>query len=264
MVFACTLFSSSKGNCTYVRSGNDKFLIDAGVSAKRIADALREIGTSLEEIDCIFVTHEHTDHIKGLQVVCKKYGIPVYAPYLSIRYIKQHFPELAPYLRENNGGDTVTLSDTVITAYDTPHDSQASVCFRITTPNCVIGYATDIGYVSDNVWQALCGAEYVVVESNHDLELLDNGPYPRALKNRILSDYGHLSNCDCGQLLCRLAQNGTRRIVLAHLSEENNRPPLALAAARGTLMGSGFRVGEQVVVRVAPPDEACEIVNIKE
>lgn len=264
MVFACTLFSSSKGNCTYVRSGRDEFLIDAGVSAKRICDSLCGIGADIKNISAIFITHEHIDHIKGLAVISKKYGIPVYAPYLCARYIKTSFPEVAPYLCENNPGNTVKLQDTVITAYATPHDSQGSVCFRITTPSGVIGYATDIGHASEQVWEALCGADSVVVESNHDLELLENGPYPRALKNRILSDYGHLSNCDCGSLLCRLVHSGTKRIVLAHLSEENNRPPLALAAARGTLMGSGIRVGEEVILRVAPPDGVCEIMNIKE
>lgn len=264
MVFACTLFSSSKGNCTYIRSGRDEFLIDAGVSAKRIADALVNIGTDIKRISAIFVTHEHIDHIKGLAVISKKYAIPVYAPYLCARYIKTNFPDVSPFLCENNPGNTVTLLDTSVTAYATPHDSQGSVCFRITTQNGVIGYATDIGHVSDQVWDALCGADSVVIESNHDLELLNSGPYPRALKNRILSDYGHLSNCDCGQLLCRLVHSGTKRVVLAHLSEENNRPPLALAAARGTLMGSGIRVGEEVILRVASPDGVCEIMNIKE
>lgn len=264
MVFACTLFSSSKGNCAYFRSGSDEFLIDAGVSAKRICDALRGIGTDIKNISAIFITHEHSDHIKGLSVICKKYGVPVYAPYLCKNYINSYYPEVSPFIVENNPGNTVVLSDTSVTAYATPHDSQGSVCYRITTPKGVIGYATDIGHISDQVWEALCGADSVVVESNHDLELLENGPYPRSLKNRILSDYGHLSNCDCGEVLCRLAYSGTKHIVLAHLSEENNRPPLALAAARGTLMGSGVRVGEQVTLRVAPPDGICEIMNIKE
>ena len=264
MVFACTLFSSSKGNCTYIRSGRDEFLIDAGVSAKRITDALAGIGTDIKNISAIFVTHEHTDHIKGLAVISKKHGIPVYAPYLCGRYIKKNMPDVSPFLCENEPGNTVNLADTAVTAYATPHDSQGSVCFRITTPDGVIGYATDIGHISDQVWDALRGADSVVVESNHDLELLEDGPYPRTLKNRILSDYGHLSNCDCGQLLCRLVNSGTKRIVLAHLSEENNRPPLALAAARGTLAGSGIRVGEEVILRVAPPDGVCEIMNVKE
>ncbi len=260
MVFACTLFSSSKGNCTYIKSGRDEFLIDAGVSAKRICDALKSVNADIKNISAIFVTHEHSDHIKGLSVLCKKYEIPVYAPYLCIRYINNNFSDVTPFLIENNGGDTVNLKDTVITAFATPHDSQGSVCFRIQTPAGVIGYATDIGHISDDVWQALCGAQSVVVESNHDLDLLTRGPYPQALKKRILSDYGHLSNCDCGQLLCRLVHNGTKRIVLAHLSEENNRPPLALAAARGTLAGSGVRVGEDVILRIAPPDGVCEIM----
>ena len=123
------------------------------------------MGGDIKKISAIFITHEHTDHIKGLAVISKKYGIPVYAPYLCARYIKSVFPEVAPFLCENNPGNTVELTDTVITAYATPHDSQGSVCFRITTPNGVIGYATDIGYASEQVWEALSGADSVVVRN---------------------------------------------------------------------------------------------------
>ena len=163
---------------------------------------------------------------------------------------------------ENNPGNTVVLSDTSVTAYAAPHDSQGSVCYRITTPNGIIGYATDIGHISEDVWEALCGADSVVIESNHDLELLENGPYPRLLKNRILSDYGHLSNCDCGDILCRLVCNGTKHVVLAHLSEENNRPEIAYQRAFDGLREYG--VGDTIRLSVAPPDHTSNIIKLDE
>ena len=261
MVYACTLFSSSGGNCAYIRSGRDELLIDAGVSARRINESLHELGTDLANIRAILVTHEHTDHIKGIGTISRRYGIPVYAPFLCVNYIRKQFPESAPYLRENDAGSVLEFGDTRVTAFATPHDSCSSVCFRIETPCAVIGYATDIGYVSDQVYAALCGADGVVVEANHDLGMLSDGCYPAVLKKRIASQYGHLSNIDCASLICRLVRSGTKHIVLAHLSEENNRPPLALAAARGTLAGQGITVGGELTVRVAPPDGVCEILT---
>lgn len=257
------LFSSSSGNCTYVKNGNEEILIDAGVSAKQISNALLKLGTSLEKISAIFVTHEHIDHIKALNVISRHHKIPIYAPAKSIDYICNTMQWTEDHLVENNGGNVVNFDSFSVSAFSTPHDSLGSVCFRIETETETLGYATDIGHLTDTVKKALSGCKNVVIESNYDPYMLKNGPYPYSTKQRILGSKGHLSNGECASFLPELVRSGTDNIVLAHLSVNNNKPHIALAESRGALNALGLCVGDevgkcQVRLRTAMPDSIVE------
>lgn len=262
---AYMLFSSSKGNTAYLKCGSDEILIDAGVSARRICNALKDIGTSIKNIKAIFITHEHNDHIKGLQTLSKHYEIPIYAPYLSAKHISKNLPSTAPFLKENDDGSYVDFDNIRIHTIGTPHDSLASVGFKIDMGEKTFGYATDIGYLSENVEKMLLGCNYVVIESNHDIDMLKQGDYPYFLKNRILGRKGHLSNSACARFLPQLVKQGAENIVLAHLSENNNRPQIAYGESKGRLASNGIKVcingcSGDVNLSVAKPDSAVKII----
>ena len=237
MISCIPLFSGSTGNSTYVSSDGEQFLIDCGVSCKAVSAALESIGSSLSQIRGIFVTHEHIDHIKGLETISKKYDIPVYMNTNSAKYIycTDSFMNLRKNIRILDPAESIKTENAKIDVFKTPHDSWGSVCYRVTDRDDTLGYATDIGYVTKGIASALLGCKKVVLESNHDIEMLKNGPYPVYLQNRILSKNGHLSNDDCARFVPFLAESGTEKIWLAHLSKENNLPPLALECAKNAL-----------------------------
>ncbi len=264
--FACTLFSSSKGNCTYIKNRGEEFLIDAGVSVRSLESALAVLSTSLKNIRCIFVTHEHSDHIKGIVNVMKKYGIKVYAPFMARNAMQRLDPvteEIVPF--DDGLSANICLTETGVTAYRTPHDAEGSVCYRFDFGNTALGFATDIGHVSRNVESCLVGCEAVVIESNYDVSMLKNGSYPAQLKRRISGSHGHLSNTDCAAFAPRLVNSGAISLVLAHLSEENNLPSLAFSETNGSLAASGIKVcgggsPGDTSLAVAPKAGICRII----
>lgn len=230
----CNLYSGSKGNASLICARGKKILIDAGKSARSLCCALNSIGVSPESIDAIFITHEHTDHISALQTYSHKYNTPIHILLSSAK--KKFYGLRDEKLFSNmvfhaNPNFEVKIGDLCIRSFPTPHDSCGSVGYKISfedngkTVN--IGYATDIGYVTDEIYDNLLGCEAIVIESNHDKEMLKTGPYPYELKQRIASKHGHLSNCECAELCATLTQKGTKSIMLAHLSEENNLPEIA-------------------------------------
>lgn len=237
MIKCFPLFSGSAGNSTYISCDGEEFLIDVGVSCKAVSTALEGIGSSISNIRGIFVTHEHIDHIKGLEIISKKYDIPVYMNTNSAKYIycNDGFENLRRSVRILDPAEYIKTENAKFDVYKTPHDSWGSVCYRVTAGNESFGIATDIGYVTKGIASALMGCSTVVIESNHDVDLLKNGPYPVYLQNRILSRSGHLSNEDCAKFLPYLAQSGTKKIYLAHLSRENNHPEIALECAKNAL-----------------------------
>ncbi len=243
---AYVLFSSSGGNCTYIKNEKEEILIDAGLSAKQISDSLLKLGTKLSNISSIFITHEHIDHIKALNVICRHHRIPVYAPVESIDYISKNMPWTEDLLVENSGGAVWELDTMRIISYNTPHDSLGSLCFRIETGSETLGYATDIGHLTDDVKRALLGCENVVIESNYDPYMLKNGQYPYSTKQRIAGNRGHLSNGECAAFLPQLVKSGTKNIVLAHLSVNNNKPHIALGESRGALNACGICTNEEI------------------
>jgi phosphoribosyl 1,2-cyclic phosphodiesterase len=254
-----TLFSGSSGNCHYIRSQTTEILIDAGVSARSIETSLQEIGSSTRNISAVFITHEHTDHVRGLEVMSKKFAIPVHMTELSAdALIKDESCALSKTVVKHHPLYTVTVGDITVSSFVTPHDSACCVGYRVEFPlgDSIhkIGVATDIGHVESNLIDALYGVDECIIESNHDVSMLMTGPYPYMLKRRILSPHGHLSNDDCGKLLNILAQSGTHAFMLAHLSKENNYPPTAELTAKSALAAY-----PNIRVTVAAPNKPTEI-----
>ncbi len=257
------LYSSSKGNSVYIKHGNDEFLIDCGVSARSIEISLSHLNTSLRNINAIFITHEHTDHIKGLQTIVKHFDMPIYAPKNSCEFLSEYALLGENRLKPLATGELIELNDTLICPIATPHDARGSVGFRIRAGEEIIGYFTDIGHLSEGVLRGLSGCRRVVIESNHDIDMLKGGSYPYPLKQRILGEYGHLSNELCARLLPHLAKHGTESFMLAHLSEENNLPEVALKESLSALTQSGYTVNTEAPdalrLCVAPARGICEL-----
>lgn len=236
----CSLFSSSSGNCTYIGSSSGGILVDVGVSAKRAENALHEIGVSPQSIQGIFVTHEHTDHISGVRVFASRYGIPVFATPGTLQGM-----ERAGALNEKTEAFEVNprgtaAGDLCVTPFATSHDARQSCGYTVTTGDGKkLAVCTDLGVMTDEVKQAVTGSDLILLESNHDVNMLRNGPYPYELKRRILSDIGHLSNEACADAAVELMETGTVRFLLGHMSKENNFPPLALETTRAAMKMAG-------------------------
>ena len=237
-----TLYSGSGGNAIYIRVGETAILVDAGKSARTLCRSLCEIGADIADVRAVFVTHEHSDHVSALEVLSKKYDFPIHIMEKSATRFDRLLPSLLhEHLVRHEGMFCETVGELTVSSFRTPHDSRMSVGYRISflddDGEHVLGIATDIGYVSDSVRDGLCGCEAVVLECNHDVEMLMTGPYPADLKRRIASRRGHLSNTDCAAFSTRLAQSGMKRLLLAHLSETNNLPDLALSEVTAALAG---------------------------
>ncbi len=256
----CPLFSSSSGNCTYLATSSGGVLVDVGVSSKRIHQALAEREIAADSICAIFLTHEHTDHVSGLRVFLKQHPVPVYATRGTLEALAAK-DMLPAGVRTVVADGTCAIADMEIAAFSTPHDSAESCGYRVTFPDeRVAVIATDIGCVTETVKTALAGADLVHIESNHDVRMLECGPYPYSLKQRILADTGHLSNDRCDALLPTLLAGGTTRFVLSHLSRENNTPFLAHAGAKAALESVGAREHRDYLLAVAEPESAMPIV----
>jgi phosphoribosyl 1,2-cyclic phosphodiesterase len=257
-----TLYSGSKGNSTYIEAGDAAILIDAGKSAKKLCSALSSIGVCIDDINAIFITHEHNDHVCALETLTKKHKIPIHmASGCAAKFSSERFELLRENIVCHPPLFEVEINGTLISSFATPHDSNMSVGYRIEFcedgKRHAIGLATDIGYVTKDICQGLCGCEAVVLESNHDIDMLKDGPYPYDLKKRILSKRGHLSNKDSALLCSGLAKRGTHSFILAHLSEENNTPGIALDEFLSTVADS------TVSVAVADPEEPTEMITQK-
>lgn len=251
MARLCPLFSGSSGNSYYIGSRSAGLLLDAGRSARQLTQMLGRCGIDPLAIQGILITHEHSDHIAGVRVFAKKYGIPVFASQGTLLAMEPSLEGVERWVLDG----PIELAGMKIIPFPTPHDSAQSLGFRITTADHrEFALATDLGELTDCVKDHLLGAEFVVVESNHDKEMLRNGPYPIYLKRRILSGRGHLSNMDCAGFLPELAKAGTKRFLLAHLSRENNTPSLAGEAALSALTGAGYHQGSDFWLEVASPE----------
>lgn len=246
MLTVIPLFSGSSGNCVYVKYGEEEILIDAGASFKRICLALSSVGTDIGKIKAVLVTHEHNDHVKGLEVLSKHTNIPIYINSASADSFYAGREELfSGHAVIADAGDTVDFNGFSTDIFKTPHDSAGSVGYRLNfSDGSRFALATDIGHLTDEIKEILFGCEQVYIESNHDVGMLKNGPYPYTLKSRILSKNGHLSNDACAEFLPFLVEKGTRKIVLAHLSEENNTPSLAYRTSAASLADAGFTPGD--------------------
>lgn len=248
----CSLYSSSSGNCTYIGTSQGGILVDVGVSAKRTAEALAEIGIDPSQIAAIFVTHEHSDHINGIRVFSERHGIKVYASAGTLTGMEEQGALTSKMQVEIMPQGGVEAGGIFVKSFRTPHDSRESTGYSIVTPDGKrIAVATDIGTVTDTVMNAIYGCDLVLLESNHDVRMLQNGPYPYFLKERILSNHGHLSNEKCAETAVKLVESGTTRFVLGHLSKENNMPSLAFETTHAAMTMAGAKENIDYLLSVA-------------
>lgn len=239
MQFLCVA-SGSKGNCCCLDDGRDAFLIDCGISAKRVEGALAFFGGSPERLRGIFVTHEHRDHISGIGVLLRRYHLPLWGSRATLEALDERaIGKVDRSLFHALPQEGADIGDFHITATGVSHDAADPVSFTVRWHDRKLAMLTDSGFASDSNLQALADSDLVFVEANHDPDLLRDGPYPAALKRRIRGDRGHLSNADCGRAISEILSARTRHVVLAHLSETNNSPQLAYDTVQTTLDASG-------------------------
>ena len=233
----CSLYSGSSGNSLFVKSKDARILIDAGVSAKKIAEALESIGEDASRLDAILISHEHKDHIQGLRVFLKKYGVPVYANENTWSKIDEITKgEIADfYKRYFVANEEFVLKDIIVKPFRISHDAIDPVGFSFVVGDKKITVATDLGYISTDIVSNLDLSDFIFLESNHDKEMLKMGSYPWHLKQRILSKEGHLSNDVAGRAIAYFAKRGTKKFMLGHLSKNNNFPELAYQTVKSEL-----------------------------
>ena len=259
----CSLYSGSSGNSLFVSNNSTKILIDAGLSGKRIQSAMDAIKEDPREIGGIMVTHEHSDHIHGVGVLSRRFDLPIYANEKTWAAMKKDLGKIAEHnVKIFDFEAPFIIQDLQIEAFKTSHDAADSAGFVVSDGKSRLGIATDSGIITPEMRSALCGCDLVVLESNHDVSMLEAGSYPFYLKQRIKSDFGHLSNETAGDLALALVQEGTRKLVLAHLSQENNYPLLAYETTARILTGSGVVLNGDVKLSVAKRSCVSEAINL--
>ena len=258
----CSIASGSSGNCIYIGSDNTHVLVDAGISNKRIEMGLNDLGLNARELDGILITHEHSDHIKGLGVLARKYGTPIYSTKETLEEI-QDSKSLGEIPEDLMHPITPDVDFMVGKPFRIDHDAANPVAYRVQNEKRSVAVATDMGHYSQYIIDHLQGLDAILLEANHDVKMLEAGPYPYYLKRRILGDYGHLSNENSGKLLCRILHDKLQAIVLGHLSKENNLPELAYEAVRMEItMGENPYRAEDFRMMVADRSNVSPVINI--
>jgi phosphoribosyl 1,2-cyclic phosphodiesterase len=265
MMKICSIASSSSGNCIYIGTADTHILIDSGISGKRLKAGLEMIDIDPSQIDGILITHEHTDHIKGLGVAARKYSIPVYATELTWNKIitsgltgvidRGLFRKITPDI-------DFMINELVIHPFSTSHDAVQPVCFTFTKDKKKISVATDLGCYDSYITEKLKDSNILFIEANHDIEMLKNGSYPYYLKKRILSDKGHLSNEMSGRLVCELLHENLQYIVLGHLSKENNHPDKARESVRAELTAPDTICVSDIQLIVSEREDVTGLIEI--
>lgn len=251
MLNLTSLFSSSKGNCTYVFSENTKILVDVGITSKRLCEALNSKNIEPEKIQGILITHEHSDHIKGIKVFCKKYNVPVFASKKTWNSLVSL--ELPDCLKnEFTPGEQFLIGDITVYPFSIPHDAIDPCGFNLMCGENKVTVATDIGHITDNLLQTFENSHTILLESNHDVSMLKAGNYPYQLKQRIIGNNGHLSNAVSAEAIEYLIKKGTKNFILAHLSEDNNLPSLALETVKSRLITNNIDL-TNISIEVAKP-----------
>lgn len=258
-----TIRSGSNANCIYIDNGSYSILIDAGAGIKTVQGALADIGTSTNKIAAIFITHEHIDHIRGLSALVRKHNIPIFANERTCQAIMGRLPELHDnYFVELPTGASAVCSDLKVTSFKTSHDAAESVGYTVTNGKRRISIATDLGVVTSTVLENIRCSDLVLLESNYDETMLRNGEYPASLKQRILSEHGHLSNYSCAITATALVEGGTERLILGHLSQNNNLPQLAYNTTLSVFKNNDIQVGRDVLLSVASREACSDLLEV--
>lgn len=256
----CTLVSGSSGNAVFLSHNGTNILIDCGISGKKIAACLENIGVHASELDYILVTHEHIDHIQGVGVLSRRFDIPIVASCGTWRgmTIGDIADKNIKMFSENKQMDIGGIG---VTPFDIPHDANQPTSYRFDVGNKCFAVATDIGHINDDLKKCVSGCEMAVLEANYDEQMLKNGAYPYPLKKRISGTHGHLCNDDAGALAVHMVENGTKHIMLGHLSKENNIPNLAFTTVARILEINGICVGTDVSMQVAPRYDVSPMIG---
>lgn len=263
----CSITSGSSGNCIFVGSEKTSLLVDVGISGKRIEFGLNEIDRTTSEIDGILVTHEHSDHIQGLGVLARRYGIPIYATEGTIGALCRmgslgKMPE--GIFHEIKADEDYHLGDLTVKPFEISHDAASPVGYRLECGDKAIAVATDMGQYTDYIVDKLTGLNALLLESNHDVNMLQVGSYPYYLKRRILGERGHLSNENAGKLLCEVLHDDLEVVMLGHLSQENNYEALAFETVCAEItMGDNPYKAKDFEIKVAKRDATSSLVDIK-
>ncbi|ADK17208.1 MULTISPECIES: MBL fold metallo-hydrolase [Clostridium] len=260
MIF-CPLYSGSSGNSIFIASDNAKILIDAGLSGKSIENALLKIGHKPNDIDAILVTHEHSDHIKGVGVLSRKYDIPIYANTLTWKAMLKSIGKIKEHNIKIIYDNYINIKDMDIVSYGISHDAADPYGYAVNCKNKKACVATDLGFMSDHIKDILKDSDLILLESNHDVEMLKFGPYPYDLKRRILSKVGHLSNDDCGMVIPDILNGKFKRIILGHLSKINNYPELAYETVTNSLRECGIKLNTDVSISMARRDQPSNYIS---
>lgn len=264
MIEVCTLASGSKGNCVLIKNEKTKILIDIGISLRQLENLLILNHTTATEIDACLITHEHIDHIKGITRFCDKYDKPIHTHNYCANVLKKKKDLKAKYQSEFSL-DSFKIGDLTIEPFEVSHDSVYACGYRICDTTSSIVYATDMGYCSDRFLDMAKESDMVIIESNHDVEMLKCGHYPAHVKRRILSNYGHLSNVACASAIEKLIEGRPRKFILAHISEENNLYELAQSATKQNLKQKGVDMDkEKIKVHVASQYESSGFLRSKD
>ena len=257
------LFSSSKGNCAYIKYGRDEILIDCGVSARSIEHSLKSLGTGLSNINAVFITHEHSDHIKGLGVVARKYNVPIYANAKTWQAMDGLVGNIPTDLRFQFDMETTkTFGSIDICSFAVSHDAADPMFYTFHEDGRKLVVITDTGYVSDRMKGHIAAADSYVFESNHDVGMLQMGRYPWSVKRRILSDVGHVSNEDAAVAMSEVVAEKQTQIYLSHLSKDNNMKDLARLSVQQTLQSCGIITGEYVHLHDTNAEKATPLVIV--
>lgn len=255
MIKFCSLFSGSSGNALFIGTEKTKLLIDAGLSGKRILEALCSIGENPAELSAILISHEHIDHVRGAGILSRKQNVPIYANEATWCAMEKG---LGPVKLENRltfcTGEELEIGDICIKPFSIPHDAAEPVGYNFFVHGKKITTATDIGHMDDELLSHIEGNDLLLLESNHDIEMLKVGPYPWPLKKRIMGEHGHLSNEVAAEVITYLAERGGKHFILGHLSHENNFPELAYQTTFNALNEKKIAVGCDVTLEVALRD----------
>ena len=258
----CVLASGSSGNAIYVATEKKKLLIDAGLSGKEVNKRLNQVNVEVDEIDAIFLTHEHSDHIQGAGVISRRCDVPIYASQGTWQGANDKLGKLTSANKNIITKEDVILGDMKITPFSISHDAKQPFGYSICYQDSKLAVATDTGEITSEVKDAVKGAELVVLESNHDLEMLKIGPYPWSLKKRVMSAKGHLSNDDAGAAVVDLVKNSTTKILLAHLSQDNNIPELAYLTIKNMLADAGMEIDKDLQLDFACQNQVSKLYQI--
>ncbi|MCR4876267.1 MAG: MBL fold metallo-hydrolase [Clostridiales bacterium] len=265
-MYFCPLFSGSSGNALFCQYGNTRLLVDAGKPGRQVEEALRSIGAEPETLAGILITHEHSDHIHGAGILARKYHLPLYATAGTWAAMEGKIGKIDPGLRrEIQAGRDFWLGDMGVVPFPIPHDAADPVGFRLYGGSLSVSTATDLGHFSRYVYDQIAGSDLILLESNHDPDMLRANPhYSAQLKARILGEHGHLSNASCAEALIRLIAAGTGTVLLGHLSGENNTPELARRVSTEALNREGIRPGRDIQLNVALRDRTGPVYVIRE